>query len=326
MTDQKAQHRAAGAQTNSTKDSLVKVVIQEDSGKWKCPEAGEVFYIDEDANFPKIDFEVETESAQDLEWSYMLSWPAAVCGLREGKKRGKVLKTFSEGKSFRQDSARWTFDPGGQCVGGRLTVKVKIGTDLFTRSIQILGKNPGRDRILEHLSILDAKGLDELFEKESGFKNFLDSDGQPIVSFDGGYGLAQMTMPAPSYVQVWNWKENVKAAIELFKEKHTEAKRYLSAGGKAFTEEQLQLEILSRWNGGKYHKWDAKKKMWIRDPEILSDTATGNIAWNMTLKENKGKTEAELHERDKDEYKNPPAKVDRLWHYSGITYADHIKK
>ena len=42
----------------------------------------------------------------------------------------------------------------------------------------------------------------------------------------------------------------------------------------------------------------------------------------MTLEENKGKTEAELHERDKEEYKKPPA--ERLWKYSGVCYADHL--
>lgn len=69
---------------------------------------------------------------------------------------------------------------------------------------------------------------------------------------------------------------------------------------------------------------DESKKVWIRNADILADTATGNIGWDMTKEENIGKTESELHERDKDEYKKPPPKAERLWKYSGVCYADHV--
>lgn len=58
---------------------------------------------------------------------------------------------------------------------------------------------------------------------------------------------------------------------------------------------------------------------------ILGDSQTANIGWDLSKKENKGKSEKELHSRDKDEYSRPPTK-DSLWRYSGIAYADQIKK
>ncbi len=33
--------------------------------------------------------------------------------------------------------------------------------------------------------------------------------GFPIVAFDGGYGMFQLTIPHPNYYQKWSWKENL---------------------------------------------------------------------------------------------------------------------
>jgi hypothetical protein len=319
--------KAHGARTNATSGSLVKVVVQEDEGRWKRPNHAEIFYIDETASFPKIEFEIELENASGLEWSWVLSWPAAVSGLKESEKRGRIIKTFSEKSAFKQDSTKWTADLGDKSIGGILAVQVKNGNETFKRSVRILGKNPREQDVMEFLSkIDDVKGIEKLFAQESGFKNFINHDGQPIVSFDGGYGLTQITNPPPSYVQVWNWKENIKAAIGLYKAKQVTAKAYLSKQKRTYTDEQLKLETWSLWNGGNYHVWDEKSHSWIRNPNILADTQTGNIGWDITNDDNKGKTEAELHERDKNEYKKPPEKDKRSWIYSGVCYADHINK
>jgi hypothetical protein len=148
-----------------------------------------------------------------------------------------------------------------------------------------------------------------------------------VVAYDGGYGLTQLTNPAPQYHQAWSWKENIRAGIELYREKRKEAKAYLS-GGKMnlpYTEEQLELETWCMWNSGHYHKWDEKRKQWARDPSSLPDMATANIGWDVTTEEeNKGKSEEELHKRDKDEYQKTRTKKS-LWRYTGIVYAEHIK-
>lgn len=320
---------AKGARTNKKKDSLVKTIVLEDTGKWIQPSSGEIFFIDEDAKFPSIIFEIETNEQGPYEWTWNLSWPAAVSGLKESTKRGKILKTFSfsEKNNFKQDTKKWLANFSGKIMGGTLTVQVKAGSELFKRSIYIRGKNPGEQRIKNFLATIDdVKGFEKLLEQESKFKNFINSDNQPVVAFDGGYGLTQMTNPAPNFMQVWNWKENVKGGTNLYKQKQRNAKEHLSKHKRTYTDDQLKLETWSLWNGGNYHIWDEINHVWIRNPNMLSDTQTGNIGWNMSNEKNKGKTETELHKRDKDEYKNPPKKANRLWDYSGVFYADHLNK
>jgi hypothetical protein len=38
-------------------------------------------------------------------------------------------------------------------------------------------------------------------------------------SSDGGFGLMQLTDPAPSYLQIWNWKINIDGGVNLIKDK-----------------------------------------------------------------------------------------------------------
>lgn len=89
----------------------------------------------------------------------------------------------------------------------------------------------------------DATGYEKILHHEAKGKQFINADGEPVVAFDKGYGLAQLTKPIPTYEQVWNWKENVKGGLKLYHAKRNEAKSYLSSHGKnSFTDEQLQLE------------------------------------------------------------------------------------
>ena len=116
----------------------------------------------------------------------------------------------------------------------------------------------------------------------------------------------QLTNPPPwILLRLGAGKKISERTVKLFKQKKIEAKKFLSAGkeNRAYTEEQLELEIWCRWNSGTYH--DNKNNRWIRHPNILNDTNTGNIGWDVTKSENKGKTEETLHERDKAEYLEP---------------------
>jgi hypothetical protein len=318
--------KAKGQATNKTANSLVKTVVLEDIGKWVTPKSGEKFSIDENAAFPSITFEIATDEPAPYEWSWTISWPAGVSGLKESAKRGKSLKTYSEkGESFKQDAKTWTVNLS-KVIGGTLTVVVKAGKENFKRSIYIVGKNPSKTDVVSFLNTInDIKGFEELLEQESKFKHFINADNMPVVAFDGGYGMTQMTTPAPTYEQIWSWKENIKGGTSLYKDKQKIAKNYLSQHKRTYTDEQLKLETWSRWNGGAYHIWDEKEKAWVRNPDILCDTATGNIGWNTKLESNKEKTEAELHERDANTYAKPKEKKpENQWKYTGICYADHV--
>lgn len=315
-----------GAKTNKKSNSVVKTVVLEDKGQWVSPSAGEIFYIDEDANLPAITFKIDTDASAPFDWTWKISWPAAVSGLRESSKRGKVLKTFSQSGNFSIIEKSWTAEFSEKVIGGLLSVTVRAGQAVFKRSVYICGRNPDAARVKAYIKTLDnVVGLDTLIEQESKFKHFINADSKPIVAFDGGYGLCQLTRPAPTYEQIWNWKKNVSAGAALYREKQVDAKRHLSQKKREYTDEQLKLETWSRWNGGVYHTWDNNAKEWVRNPNWICDTETGNIGWDRTKSTNTNQTEAELHKRDSDEYKSPPKKSERKWDYTGVCYADHLK-
>lgn len=326
MTSQSAKVKKTmqgAATSNKTKNSLVKVVVITDTGKWLSPSAQQEYFINEDALFPTINFEIETNEPGPFAWSWKITWAAKRRTRETGSRGNTTLRTFTETGQFESSEKKWVADLNKKIIGGKLTVEVKAGNDTFRRSVIIKGKNPGKQKATQFLETIDSiKGFEIIIEKESGFKNFIAADGEPILSFDGGYGLTQMTKPAPTYEQAWNWKENIKGGCSLYQEKQKEAKNYLGKNNRKYTDEQLKNETWSRWNGGSYHIWDEKEKSWSRNSNILCDSTTGNIGWDMTNSENKGKTESELHDRDKNTYANP--KKDKKWTYSGICYADHL--
>jgi hypothetical protein len=320
--------KGKGVSTNDTKHSLIKTVVLEDHGKWLRPSSGASFFISEESIFPDILFEIQTNEAGPYIWSWTINWPAGVSGLKESSARERPLKTFSQkSQVFKRQEKIWLVQLGA-VIGGILTVEVKAGQEAFKRSIYIKGKNPDKDKIMEFLKTIDdIKGFDELLEQESKFKHFIVADGMPVVAFDGGYGLTQMTTPEPTYEQVWNWKENIKGGTSLYKQKQQLAKAYLSQKQRKYTDEQLKLETWSRWNGGAYHAWSDKSNSWVRNENILCDSNTGNIGWDMSLPENSGSTEKSLHNRDKQSYTNPKNKADKnKWKYTGICYADHLSR
>ena len=311
---------------NKTRNSLVKVIVSDDTGKWVSPAAEAVFEIDAEATFPQVDFEIETSQPGPYKWSWAISWNAKVSGLRESAKRGHLLKTFADKGSFESSEKKWPANLG-KVLGGRLTVVVGAGSETFKRSVVIKGKNPTATSVKALLASLpDCDGFDKLLEQETHYKHLIVADGQPVVAFDRGYGLTQMTHPAPTFEQAWNWKENVKAGVGLYQQKQALAKAHLSQQGRTYTSEQLRLETWTRWNGGSYYVWDVAGKAWTRNENLLCDAETGNIGWDMTAAENKGKTETELHDRDAASYSNPKKnkKAENKWRYTGVCYADHV--
>lgn len=207
--------------------------------------------------------------------------------------------------------------------GGTLTVHVTAGKHSASIAVAIKGTNPSAADVTAYLATKSgADGFDKLLEHESKFHNF-NAHNEPVKSFDHGYGMCQLTTPVPTFEQMWNWKSNIDGGLALFAAKRTAAIQYLSQSGRSYTADQLKYETVCRWNGGSYHVWDSKSGAWVRNPNILCDSATGNMGWDMTDAENKGKTEAVLHKRDKADYSKPPA-AGAHWKYSGVCYADAI--
>jgi hypothetical protein len=207
--------------------------------------------------------------------------------------------------------------------GGTVTVTATAGAVSATIALTIKGTNPGRADVVQYLSTRpDSDAFDKILQQETKFRHFK-VNGEPIKSFDNGYGICQLTNPAPTFEQAWNWKRNIDAGLVLFAQKRASARTYLTQSGRTFTEAQLRFESVCRWNGGQYHRWDATSSQWVRTPTILCDSTTGNIGWDMSDAANTGKTEAQLHARDSASYSSPPGPTAH-WKFFGVCYADHV--
>ncbi len=64
--------------------------------------------------------------------------------------------------------------------------------------------------------------------QESSLQQFRTPGNWPKYSSDGlgGVGLCQLTRPATTANQTWNWKENVRGGWKLFLEKEAFARAY----------------------------------------------------------------------------------------------------
>lgn len=313
--------------TNLDDDSVIKVVSAQNDLTWVSPAENEIFHIAQDAAFPSIVFEFRTRSPGPYTWAWQIEWEAKVSGLREAARKDKVVQVFKESGSFESGHKIWTADLAGKILGGKLVVTVAFGKQVLTRAVLIKGCNPVLKEVTDYVvSLEDMAGFERLLEQETNCKHFIEFDGEPIVAFDKGYGITQMTDPGPTYEQGWSWKANVLAGSSIYKDKVRSAKKYLGQAGRTYTDEQLLQEVFSRWNGGAYHEWDTASASWVRKNNILCDTSTGNIGWAMDKEKNKGKTEFELRQRDKDTYNKGAAgqSGDHPWAYKGVCYADHV--
>jgi hypothetical protein len=324
--------KASGQVTNPTKNSLVKVVVFEDKGKWVRPEKQSAHYISNDAIAPDVIFEFETDQSAPFEWSWKIKWDAKTSGVRESANRGKLVKTFEQSGSFKSNENTWKMDFGGKVLGGVLTVTAKAGLQEFKRSIFIKGKNPSGTQVKAFSDSLDGtSGYDKVLMHEALGKNFINADGEPVVSFDKGFGITQVTEvhhQLVTYEQCWSWKENVKRGSSIYKEKRRAAISYLkSLGPGTYTDDELQMETWSRYNGGTYYEWGVTEEKLVHK-DFTCDAQIANIGWNNNNELNTDHAAAELRDRDKDQFKlgAKGQTAEHPWSYTGVCYAQHIKE
>lgn len=272
--------------------------------KFVKPTLNETFTITSAPEWPSINF--ETDATGDHTWHWTIAWGTF-------KKSGKETTTGN----------KWDAKAVVANYGGTLTVRVEANNAEATITVKIKGTNPSSSEVTQYLATkANSAGFGKIIEHETKFKHF-NTSNEPIKSFDNGYGMCQLTTPTSTFDQVWSWKLNIDGGLELFDQKLTAVIAYLSQNGRTYTDNQLKYEAVCRWNGGSYHEWDAKAGKWVRHPNILCDSKTGNIGWDMNDPQNKGKTEAELHRRDNGSYSKPP-RAGAHWKYFGICYADRI--
>lgn len=266
------------------------------------PAANASFTIAADTTAPVIDVQTDTVGAHAWEWK--MTW-----------------RTFS--KSGKASSPQNCFDlkPLIADIGGTLHITARAAGKVAQVTVKVIGTNPTVNDVTTYLaSKPDSDGFAAIINHETHGRHFTPA-GEPKRSFDNGYGICQLTTPAPTFEQCWSWKRNIDAGLILFAQKRRAATTYLSQQSRSYTNDQLRYETVSRWNGGPYHSWDGKA--WVRNPDIMCDPQTGNIGWDMTDENNADQTVYQLHKRDGGDYRRGRRKGDP-WIYSGVCYADAI--
>jgi hypothetical protein len=207
----------------------------------------------------------------------------------------------------------------GEIRGGRLTIRVRArvdGSEIVgeRRDLRIVGTNP---LYVQLTQALPSKVFRALVWHESRGRQFLGpanggASACPLYSADrlGGVGLMQLTRPAPTREQTWNWRANVNGGLALFQLKEQTARAYPAQYRKSadfqelvtaynadraarrlsalqitipdFTTEQIELDALRGYNGwsGGIHEFraarDATGKLVV---DVAADGKTGTARW-----------------------------------------------
>src|SRR5262245_1558699 len=202
------------------------------------PKPRAAFIIASAAVWPAIEFETDATGVHTWQWT--VAW-----------------RTFRKSGKETTPNNKWNAKPVITNRGGTLTVRAAAGGTSASISVRVRGINPDAADVIQYLSTkANSAGFDRIIQHESKFKHF-DASGEPVESFDGGYGMCQLTFPAPTFEQVWNWKLNADGGLRLFEQKRAAAIRYLTQNNRPYTADQLTRETICRWNGGAYHEWDA---------------------------------------------------------------------
>ncbi len=143
-----------------------------------------------------------------------------------------------------------------QCGGRAIIAEIAI-------RLETVGRNPSRAQVS---AALGNDILRAIAWQESRWRQF-DGAGKPLVNRNtngtADWGIMQIN-GAANY-QKWDWRANVARGAAILAEKQGHATTYLNRHG-SYTPEMLENEMLQRYNGGAYHKWDAANSQWVARP------------------------------------------------------------
>lgn len=136
--------------------------------------------------------------------------------------------------------------------------------DQIAISLRTRGKNPLHSTLN---SMFPNDFMRAIGWQESRWNHFL-PNGKPKSNrnTNGTTDWGLMQINEATYEQQWNWKSNLARAITLFEEKRDQATRYLNQHPQGISAEMLENEAIQRYNGGRYHVWDAGEGVWKAAP------------------------------------------------------------
>ena len=203
-------------------------------------------------------------------------------------------------------------------AGGGLAISVNYAnSNTMLMNLKIYGSNPDKETLKSLLTPPPDNRFDPSFDQviaymetnvtNKGLVQFwhqfdtstapmggpVDALGNPITGLPlhsksdcCGYGAMQLTNPAPTIDQLWDWVSNINGGKQVITSKYTQAKAYLDQHP-SYTVPMLEEETYQRYNTG--HFWCWKGSQWVQCPPtgygkqamgILNQVSTGNPPTN----------------------------------------------
>ncbi len=196
-------------------------------------------FISTDAEMPNVEGKIYPESV-----TISADWNCEI-----------VFDRYSRDDSdpFSESGNEWSLQnaTGGNCYGGKATLSATISGVVFTNVFHIRGWNPSEADVEVEIGD-DPFFAKAIARKESGIQDnrtYLqfneigtrgidyqnDLKNTPNRSSDlVGWGIYQLSVPAPSVDEVWNWKSNVSAGLQRLSQKESDAQSYFNAIKRAY--------------------------------------------------------------------------------------------
>jgi hypothetical protein len=242
------------------------------------PMRGQLFYVDETGRMPTLRCEASLLASDNqavkapMQWTLHISdniWPGACPSAKMGRQIMR-LQGSSVGMGI------W-MPPFNTVCGGdaTLTVSAQYEGEVYEASVsfRIRGKNPSPEAVLARMGG-EHTPLTRLAQCLSALKQF-DVQGMPFLGEHGEVGIMQLCDPAARWHQRWSWPHNVEAGQALLQQQQGLAKAYLDQhridGGYPNDEALsdagvLMREMMQRFLGGAYWRWDEPNGQWRRNP------------------------------------------------------------
>jgi hypothetical protein len=158
------------------------------------------------------------------EWKATLAFTGSVCP------HGTLRNTSHSDMPAQIGPSNRFVIPFIEVRGGALvvTLSVRIGTQTLqatSENLTIVGTNPTVGAI--GIEAPANQAFRKLMRLESSLRQF-QTAACPLFSADnqGGVGLCQITNPAPTADEIWNWKSNVAAGWRLYQDYERRARAY----------------------------------------------------------------------------------------------------